>query len=129
MNQLPFSVYDFFGCLASGAVVLAGITVSFIGYPPLRESPSLPVGIVLVIAAYVIGHIVANIAGYLIEGRLVAGRLGRPPRSCSARPSSHQGRRGSCPVTARPCRRRRAGGSGRGPGTSARMRCSTTASP
>jgi hypothetical protein len=36
------------------------------------------VGIILVIAAYVIGHIVANLAGDLIERRLVADRLGRP---------------------------------------------------
>jgi hypothetical protein len=78
MNQLPFSVYDFFGCLASGAVVIAGLTVSFVGYAPLRQGPALPVGIALVIAAYVIGHIVSNLAGYLIDRRLIAGRLGRP---------------------------------------------------
>lgn len=78
MNQLPFSVYDFFGCLASGAVVIAGLTVSFVGYAPLREGPALPVGIVLVIAAYVVGHIVSNLAGYMIDRRLIAGRLGRP---------------------------------------------------
>lgn len=78
MNQLPFSVYDFFGCLASGVIVIAGLTASFVGYPPLREGPSLPVGILLLIAAYVIGHIVSNLAGYLIDRRLIAGRLGRP---------------------------------------------------
>jgi hypothetical protein len=78
MNQLPFSVYDFLGYLASGAVVLAGLTVSFVGYEPLQQSPSLPVGLLLVIAAYVIGQIVANLAGDLIERRLVANRLHRP---------------------------------------------------
>jgi hypothetical protein len=78
VNQLPFSVYDFFGNLASGVIVIVGITVAFIGYEPLRESSSLPVGIVLVIAAYILGHIVANLAGDLIERRFVAERLGRP---------------------------------------------------
>jgi hypothetical protein len=78
MNQLPFSVYDFFGYLASGAIVITGLTVSFVGYGQLGEGPSLPIGIVLVIVSYVIGHIVANLAGFLIERRLVVRRLGRP---------------------------------------------------
>jgi hypothetical protein len=78
MNQLPFSVYDFFGYLASGVVVLAGLTTAFIGYEPLQKSPSLLVGLLLVIAAYVVGHILGNLAGDLIERRLVRNRL-RPP--------------------------------------------------
>lgn len=78
MNQLPFSVYDFFGYLASGAVVLAGITVAFVGYAPLRNTPGLLIGLLLIIAAYVIGHIVANLTGDLVERRIVANRLQRP---------------------------------------------------
>lgn len=78
MNQLPFSVYDFFGYLASGVVVLAGITTAFVGYEPLEESPTLLVGLLLIITAYVVGHIVANLAGDLVERRLVRDRL-RPP--------------------------------------------------
>lgn len=75
MNQLPFSVYDFFGYLASGAVVLAAGVASFAGYEPFEQSPSLLVGFILVIAIYVLGHIVANLAGDLIERRLVRSRL------------------------------------------------------
>lgn len=78
MNQLPFTVYDFFGYLASGAVVLAGCTAAFIGYQPFEGSPGLLVGFILVITIYVIGHIVANLAGDLIERRLVRARL-HPP--------------------------------------------------
>jgi hypothetical protein len=78
MNQLPFTVYDFFGYLASGAVVLAGCTAAFVGYEPFESSPGLLVGFILVIAIYVIGHIVANLAGDLIERRLVRSRL-HPP--------------------------------------------------
>ncbi len=78
MNQLPFSVYDFFGYLASGVVVLAGLTTAFIGYEPLQRSPNLLVGFLLVITAYVVGHIVGNLAGDLIERRLVRNRL-HPP--------------------------------------------------
>jgi hypothetical protein len=78
LNQLPFSVYDFFGYLASGAVVLAGITVGFVGYEPLRDTPSLLIGLILLVAAYITGQIVANLAGDLVERRLVADRLHRP---------------------------------------------------
>jgi hypothetical protein len=78
MNQLPFSVYDFFGYLASGVVVLAGLTAAFVGYEPLRESPSLLAGLLLIISAYVIGHIVGNIAGDVLERRFVRNRL-HPP--------------------------------------------------
>jgi hypothetical protein len=78
VNQLPFNVYDFFGYLASGVVVLAGLTTAFIGYEPLQSSPNLVVGLLLIITAYVLGHIVGNLAGDLIERRLVRNRL-RPP--------------------------------------------------
>jgi hypothetical protein len=78
MSSLPFSVYDFFGYLASGVVVLAGLTAAFVGYGPFQESPNLIVGLLIVIAAYILGQIVANIAGDLIERRLVRGRLGAP---------------------------------------------------
>lgn len=78
MNQLPFSVYDFFGYLASGAVVLAAFTAAFIGYEPFETSPGLLVGFILVITIYILGHIVANLAGDLIERRLVRSRL-QPP--------------------------------------------------
>jgi hypothetical protein len=78
MNQLPFSVYDFFGYLASGAVVLAGCVASFAGYEPFEQSPNLLVGFILVITIYVLGHMVANIAGDLIERRIVRSRLRSP---------------------------------------------------
>lgn len=78
MNQLPFTVYDFFGYLASGAVVLAGCTAAFVGYAPFQESPVLLIGFILVITIYILGHIVANLAADLIERRLVRARL-HPP--------------------------------------------------
>lgn len=78
MNQLPFSVYDFFGYLAAGAVVLAGLTASFFGDAAFQESPTILIGFLLVIAVYVLGQIVANVAGDLIERRIVRERLGSP---------------------------------------------------
>lgn len=78
MNQLPFSVYDFFGYLAAGAVVLAGFVASFLGDRSFQSSPTLPVGFLLVIVVYGLGQIIANLAGDLIERRLVRERLGTP---------------------------------------------------
>ena len=78
MNQLPFSVYDFFGYLACGAVVLAALISSFFGDAPFQASPTLPVGFLLVIVVYVLGQIVANVAGDLIERRIVRKRFGTP---------------------------------------------------
>lgn len=78
MNQLPFSVYDFFGYLAAGAVVLGAFVASFFGVEPFEGSPTLIVGFLLVIVIYVLGQLVANIAGDLIERRIVREWLGTP---------------------------------------------------
>lgn len=78
MSQLPFSVYDFFGYLACGAVVLAALIASFFGDASFQTSPTLPVGFLLVIVVYVLGQIVANVAGDLIERRIVRKRFGTP---------------------------------------------------
>lgn len=78
INQLPFSVYDFFGYLAAGAVVLAAWIASFFGDEPFRGSPTLIVGFLLIIMVYILGQIVANIAGDLIERRLVREKFGTP---------------------------------------------------
>lgn len=78
MDKLPFSIYDFFGYLASGFVVLVAVVAAFVGATPLNEKPALLVGLLLVVAAYIAGHLVANIAGDLLERRLVGKRLGMP---------------------------------------------------
>ena len=78
MDKLPFTVYDFFGYLASGFVLLAAVTAAFVGSEPLRNDPNVVVALLLVVAAYVAGHVVANLAGDLIERRVVRNRLGTP---------------------------------------------------
>jgi hypothetical protein len=78
VNQLPFSVYDFFGYLAAGAVFLAALVASFFGDEPFQSSPTVIVGFLLVIVIYVLGQIIANLAGDLIERRIVRERLGVP---------------------------------------------------
>lgn len=78
MDNLPFTVYDFFGYLASGFVLLVAVVAAFVGYGPLQHGPNTIVGLLLVVAAYVTGHVVANLASDLIERRIVRRRLGMP---------------------------------------------------
>lgn len=78
MDKIPFSVYDFFGYLAAGTLLLAGLVAAFAGDGMLKEDPSAIIAILLVIAAYVAGQVVANLAGFLIETKVVADGLGRP---------------------------------------------------
>src|SRR4051794_39484784 len=78
MDKLPFTVYDFFGCLSSGFVVLVSITAAFVGYEPLKDNPGFIFAVLFIVLAYITGHIVANLSGDLIERRLVHNKLGMP---------------------------------------------------
>jgi|SRR5664279_80105 len=78
MNKIPFSVYDFFAYLSSGAVVLT--TIDYVwGLGVLRRKEVGPVlGIALVILAYVTGQIVAQFSSFLFEHIIVKRVLQRP---------------------------------------------------
>lgn len=78
MDKLPFTVYDFFGYLASGLVLLVGIVAAFVGDEILSKTPGLIMGFFLVVAVYIAGQVVANVAGDLLERRIVRKRLGMP---------------------------------------------------
>jgi len=78
VDKIPFSVYDFFAYLSSGAVVLT--TVDYVwGLGVLERKDVGPVlGIALVILAYVTGHIVAQFSSMLCEHTIVKRVLKRP---------------------------------------------------
>jgi len=78
VDKIPFSVYDFFAYLSSGAVVLA--TVDYVwGLGVLeREKIGAVLGVVLVVLAYVSGHIVAQFSSWLLEHTVVKRMLQRP---------------------------------------------------
>jgi hypothetical protein len=78
LDKLPFSVYDFFGCLAAGFLLLVGLAAAFVGSNDWQRTPATIVGLLLIVVAYSAGQIVANIAGYCIESKLVGRVLGRP---------------------------------------------------
>ena len=78
MDKLPFSVYDFFGYLSAGFVLLVGLAAAFTGTESWQRTPGATVGLLLVVVAYTAGHVIANLSGYLIEGTLVRRVLGTP---------------------------------------------------
>jgi hypothetical protein len=78
VDKLPFSVYDFFAYLSSGFVLLVGLAAAFAGSNDWQETPSTVVGLLLIVIAYSVGHVVATISGHMLEGVLVRGILGTP---------------------------------------------------
>jgi hypothetical protein len=78
MERIPFSVYDFFGYLAAGFLLMAAGVAAFVGEEPLHDNPSIAVGILLVIIAYILGQVLANLSGYLFEAILLDKLIGRP---------------------------------------------------
>jgi hypothetical protein len=78
VDKLPFSVYDFFGYLSAGFVLLVGLAAAFTGSEAWQRTPGAGVALLLVVVAYTAGQVIANISGYLIEGSLVRRILGAP---------------------------------------------------
>jgi hypothetical protein len=81
VERLPFSVYDFFGYLAAGALLLAALDLGFFDAAHVADDPSLTGGILAILAAYIAGQLVASLASTLLESGLVGRVLGRPART------------------------------------------------
>lgn len=78
MDKIPFSVYDFFAYLSSGAVVLTAVDYVW-GLGVLERKEVGPVlGVALVILAYVTGQILAQFSSFLFEHTIVERVLQRP---------------------------------------------------
>lgn len=76
--KVPFSVYDFFGYLASGYLVLVSVDLAFSTGWVLVDSMPVPRALAWVLAAYVAGHLVAHLSSVVLEGWLVRNLLGSP---------------------------------------------------
>jgi hypothetical protein len=78
VDKVPFDVYDFFGYLASGLVVLLGMEMIF-GFPQvLAEDLTVVETAALILGAYVAGQCVAAPARLVLEDGLVDKVLKRP---------------------------------------------------
>lgn len=78
MRGIPFSVYDFFGYLSAGVITLAGASFAYRGVEAFNLDLSGSQVVVSVIAAYLIGHVVAAVSGFLLERRLARRLIGTP---------------------------------------------------
>ena len=78
MDKIPFSVYDFFGYLSSGVTALAGASFAYQGVEAFRLDLNGSQVLFFVIAAYVVGHVVASVSSFLLERRLTRGLIGSP---------------------------------------------------
>jgi hypothetical protein len=78
VDKIPFGVYDFFAYLSSGAVILVALDHVFkTGVLTQAHTPPI-VAVVLVIVAYVCGHIVAHFSSFVLERLFVGKLLHRP---------------------------------------------------
>lgn len=78
MDKIPFTTYDVFGYLASGLALLAGLQLAF-GFPPVLNSELRTLDAVfLLLAAYVLGHVVAAASQFVLESIVIEKGLGRP---------------------------------------------------
>ena len=78
MGRIPFSVYDFFGYLACGFLLLVGADYALDLGVPFSDGWSLPEGSLFILIAYVTGQIAAGLAAWLLERQIVHRCIGSP---------------------------------------------------
>jgi hypothetical protein len=76
--KIPFNVYDFFGYLAVGFLVLVSIDFACNGGWLLNDNIIPVYALFWVLMAYIIGHITAHVASFLLENLFVQKFLGSP---------------------------------------------------
>lgn len=78
MNRIPFSVYDFFGYLASGFLLMVAVDYVVGEQWMLQEDQSVVLGLLWIVAAYIIGQIIASPSAWLLERMVIGKWLIRP---------------------------------------------------
>jgi len=78
VNKIPFSVYDFFAYLSSGVVLMAAVDQVWGNGVLAQKEINVTLGIVLIITAYITGHVVAHFSSFLFE-QVVVHRILRSP--------------------------------------------------
>ena len=78
MDKIPFSIYDFFGYLASGFILLIAVNYTYGNGSFLTQEISIVLALFLVVVSYILGHIVANFSSFLFEEKFVKGVLKEP---------------------------------------------------
>lgn len=73
--KVPFSIYDFFGYLAAGAIVMFAWAIAS-NAPWLSGEMSVVVSVGGVLLAYLLGHVLASISSWVFERQVVRQILG-----------------------------------------------------
>ncbi len=76
--SFPFSPYDFFGCLVAGFLVLCAIERAVGGSWIVGQDLKFSTAAFWVALAYVVGHVVANLASYVLEHKFLREGIGSP---------------------------------------------------
>jgi len=69
--KIPFSIYDFFGYLGSGFVLLCAVNYAFDGGWLIKKDLWTVHVAFWTMLAYIIGHIIANISSFLLEHKFL----------------------------------------------------------
>jgi hypothetical protein len=78
MNKIPFSIYDFFGYLASGFLVLMAVDYVSARDWLIGGQLSTVLGIFWIVISYILGQILAGPSAWLLERIIVGKWLQRP---------------------------------------------------
>jgi len=71
MDKIPFSIYDFFGYLASGFLILGATDYAFNSGWLDKKEIGIGFGVLWIVIAYIFGHILANLSGHFLEAKMV----------------------------------------------------------
>jgi hypothetical protein len=86
MDKVPFSVYDFFAYLSSGALLMMTADLIFHGGLLQSEKIGSVLAAALLILAYVLGHVVAHFSSWLLEYGIAKRLLKSPSESLMGTP-------------------------------------------
>ncbi|MGH3044002.1 MAG: hypothetical protein ACRDM2_04680 [Gaiellaceae bacterium] len=76
MPSIPFTAYDFFAYLSAGFVVIGAADFAFSTGWILDADLTFIEGLVWVVLAYVLGHVISALSAPVLEQRFAEGRLG-----------------------------------------------------
>jgi hypothetical protein len=76
LPTIPFTAYDFFAYLSAGFVVIGAGAFAYRGTAVADAEIGFVEGVVLIVVAYVLGHVISALSAPLLERRFAEDRLG-----------------------------------------------------
>lgn len=76
MDRIPFSKYDLIACFVPGLLVVGAFNVAFQHGSLLSSAPSVVAVAIVVAVAFIVGQVLANLSGFLLERTAACAALG-----------------------------------------------------